>query len=70
MLLFLEVPIVLSKAHYSGALAGDVFEARTETGSEYFACQDSALSQIFKLIVSTSQKILDNINAVVWREVK
>ena len=41
------------------------FEPRTETGSEHFACQDNGLSQIFKLIVSTSENILNNIIAVV-----
>ena len=28
---------------------GDVFEQWTETGREHFACQDSGLSQIFKV---------------------
>ena len=40
------------------------------TGSEHFAAQDLGLSQIFKLIVSTSEKRLKNINVVVWRQVK
>ena len=35
---------------------GDVFEPLTETGGEYFACPDSGLSQIFKLIVSATEK--------------
>ena len=34
------------------------FQAGTETGSEDSTYQDSALSQIFKLIVTTSGKIL------------
>ena len=38
--------------------------------SEHSACQDSGLSQIFKLIVSTREKILDNIDRVEWRQVK
>ena len=42
-----------------------VFETRTATGSEYFARQDSGLSQIFKLRVSNSEKILGDINVVV-----
>ena len=33
------------------------------------ACQDNGLSQIFQLIVSTSEKRLDNINVVEWRKV-
>ena len=32
------------------------------------ACQDNGLPQIFQLIVSTSQKRLDNINEVEWRQ--
>ena len=38
------------------------FEPQTESESECFACQDSGLSQISKLIVPTCEKILDNIN--------
>ena len=30
----------------------------------YLACQDISLSKIFKLIVSTSEKIRNNINVV------
>ena len=40
-------------------------EPWTVTGSEHFARQDSGLSQIFKLIVSTSKKRLKDINVVV-----
>ena len=48
-----------------------VFGPRTETGSEYFAYHDSGLSaRFFKLIVSTSEKLLNNINVVVWKHVK
>ena len=39
-------------------------DGRTETGSENFACQDNGLFQIFKLNVSTSKEILNNINVV------
>ena len=46
------------------------FKSRTETRSEYFKCQDIGLSQIFKLIVFTSEKILNNINIVVCKRVK
>lgn len=31
-------------------------------GSEHFACQNSGLSQIFKQIVSASEKMLNDIN--------
>ena len=36
-----------------------------QPGSEHFARQDSGLFQIFKLIVSTSEKRLNNVNVVV-----
>ena len=42
----------------------DVFEPRMETGSEHFACQDNGFSQTLKLIVSASEKILNNIIVV------
>ena len=38
---------------------------RTEAGSEHFACQDSGLSQIFKVILTTSKTILKNVTVVV-----
>ena len=37
-------------------LQSDVFEPLTGTGTNDFACQESGLSQIFKLIVSASKK--------------
>ena len=40
-------------------------ELRKETGSEHFAWQNSGPSQIFKLIVSVSEKILKSVNVVV-----
>ena len=53
------------------SLRSYVFESRTETGSEHFSYKDSGLSQIFKLIVSTSEKIFtDNINVVLRRQFK
>ena len=45
--------------------ASKVFEARTETGGEHFAYEDIVLSQIFKLIVSNSEKIRNNLNVIV-----
>ena len=51
--------------HLIKRLSSGVFEPRTEFGSGYFACQDISLAQIVKLIVSTSEKILNNINVVV-----
>ena len=44
--------------------ASNVFEPRIATGSEHFG------RQIFKLIVSTGEKRLNNINVVVWRQVE
>lgn len=49
---------------------GELFEQRTETGSLYFSCLGSGLSEVCKLIVSTSEKILNDINVVVTRQVK
>ena len=45
-------------------------ETRTLTGRENIACQDSGVSQIFIFIISNGQKILSNVNVVVWRRVK
>ena len=41
------------------------FEKRTATGREHFACQDSGVSQISKLIISNGEKILSNVNVIV-----
>ena len=53
-----------------GSLSTHVFETRTATGREHFACQDSGVSQIFILIISNGEKILSNVSVVVWRQVK
>lgn len=37
-------------------------QRQTETQSKLFTCKDSGLSQMFELIVSTSEKTLNNIN--------
>ena len=47
-----------------------VFEMRTAIRRENFACQDSAVSQIFILIISNGEKILSNGNVFVGRQVK
>ena len=47
-----------------------VFETRTTTEREHFACQDSVFSQIVELIISNGERILSNANVVVWRQVK
>ena len=48
-----------------GNLNTPVFETRTATGREHFACQDSGISQIFILIISNGEKILSNVNVIV-----
>ena len=48
----------------------NVFKPWRETRSVPSLFQDCVLPQIFKLIVSSSEKILDNLNVVVGRQVK
>ena len=45
--------------------ARDVFKSQRGTGSEHFSRQDTGLCHIFKLIVSTSAEILNNVYEVV-----
>ena len=47
-----------------GSLSTRVFETRTATGREHFACQDNVVPQIFTLIISNGEKILDVIVVV------
>ena len=47
-----------------GSLSMRVFETRTSTGREHFACQDNAVSQIFIPIIANGEKILSNVNVV------
>ena len=50
--------------------ACNIFEPLTATQWSFILHgQDNGLSQIFQLIVSTSEKRLDNINVVEWRQV-
>ena len=44
--------------------------SRDGNRSEHYVRQDSGLPQIFKLIVSTSEKRINNIKVVEWRQVK
>ena len=46
------------------------FETRTATGREHFASQDSGVPKSFILIISNREKILCDVNVVVWRQVK
>jgi len=48
-----------------GSLSMHVFEMRTATGREDFACQDRIVSQIFLVLSSNEEKILSNVNVVV-----
>ena len=48
-----------------GSLSTHVFETRTATGRENFACQGSGVSHIFILIITNGEKILSNVNVVV-----
>ena len=54
-----------NRFHVAVGLFSNREHVRTATGGEYFARQDSGLSQIFKLRVSNSEKILSDINVVV-----
>ena len=42
-----------------------IFETRTATGREHFACQDRIVSQVFILIISNGETILSNVNVAV-----
>lgn len=48
----------------------NIFEPQMEAASEHFTCQDSGLTQIFKIMVSASEKILNNRNVVLRGQVK
>ena len=45
-------------------LSTRVFEMRTATGREHFACHGSGVSQILKLIIYNGENILNNVNVV------
>ena len=60
----------MSLTLHKEAQAREVFGSRTQAGSEHFARQEIGVSQNLKLIVSTSEKIFNNINVVVPRQVK
>ena len=44
-----------------GSLSTRVFETRTATGREHFACLDPIVTQIFILPISNGEKILGNV---------
>ena len=53
----------------TGSLSTRVFETRTATGREHFACQDRGVSHIFILIIPNGEKVLSNVNVIVRRRV-
>ena len=59
-----QLPSVSQKLQ-KGSLRTRVFETRTATGGEHFACQDSGVSHIFILIIPNGEKVLSNVNVVV-----
>ena len=61
----LKITLTLSLTNRELNSTCDVFETWTTTGSEHFACPDSSVSHIFKLIISNVEKILYNINVIV-----
>ena len=61
---------MLSQLAALGSLSARVSETRTATGREHFACKDGIVSQIFILLISNREKILRNVNVVVWGQVK
>ena len=52
------------------SLSTRVFETRTVTGREHFACWESIVSKIFILLISNAEKILSNVNVAVCGQVK
>ena len=60
----------ISRALTIGSLSTHVFETRTATGREHFACQESIVSRIFVLLISNGEKLLSNVNVVVCGQVK
>ena len=54
-----------NRVYILGSLSTRVFETRTATGREHFACQESTVSQISILLVSNGEKILSNVNVAV-----
>ena len=54
-----------------GSLNTHIFETWTTTGIEDFACKEVHIfSQIFTLLISNEEKILSNVNMVVWGQLK
>ena len=50
---------------FASLIKRDHEQARTATRREHFACQGSAVSQIFIPVISNGEKILSNANVVV-----
>ena len=61
----MKYTVVLRDLEILGSLSTRIFETRTATGREHFACQDSGVSQVFIPIISNGEKVLSNVNVVV-----
>ena len=61
---------LISSSDTLGSLSTHVFETRTATGKEHLAFEDPIVTHIFILLVSNGEKILSNVNVVVWGQVK
>ena len=61
----LKMITVLITLHGIGSSGRDVFEPRSETASEHFACQESSRSKMFYFIVFRRETIPSNRNVLV-----
>ena len=60
----LQMLLLPSHCCIIGSLSTRVFETRMATGSEHFTCQNSGVCQIFILMISNGEKVLNNVNVV------
>ena len=70
MLCVFKLSTVYGGLKLKGSLSTRVFETRTATGRDHFACQESIVSQIFVLPISNGEKLLSNVKVVVCGQVK
>ena len=77
-IIIIELSVYVEKLYFRenqttinlGSLSTCVFETRTATEREYFVCEDRSVSQISMLLISNGEKIVSNVNVVVWEQVK
>ena len=62
--------VLLVTRKLKGSLSTRVCKTRTATGRGHFSYQDSGVCQIFIRIISNREKIISNVNVVVWRQIK